>query len=68
MPWFAIQADAIPEGQIKQAAIQLVNEAQSRIAPRLDRVLLLPPDLTRAHSGVGKITEWVYEEVMRRNP
>ena len=68
MPWFAIQADAIPEEQIKQAAIQLVNEAQSRIAPRLDRVLLLPPDLTRAHSGVGKITEWVYEEVMRRNP
>jgi nickel-dependent lactate racemase len=68
MPWFAIQADAIPEEQIKQAAIQLVSEAQSRIAPKLDRVLLLPPDLTRAHSGVGKITEWVYEEVMRRNP
>jgi nickel-dependent lactate racemase len=68
MPWFAIQADAIPEEQIKQAAIQLVNEAQSRIAPKLDRVLLLPPDLTRAHSGVGKITGWVYEEVVRRNP
>ena len=68
MPWFAIQADAIPEEQIKQAAIQLVNEAQSRIAPKLDRVLLLPPDLTRAHSGVGKITGWVYQEVMRRNP
>ncbi len=68
MPWFAIQADAIPEEQIKQAAIQLVKEAQSRIAPKLDRVLLLPPDLTRAHSGVGKITEWVYEEVLRRNP
>jgi nickel-dependent lactate racemase len=68
MPWFAIQADAIPEEQIKQAAIQLVNEAQSRIAPKLGRVLLLPPDLTRAHSGVGKITEWVYEEVVRRNP
>jgi nickel-dependent lactate racemase len=68
MPWFAIQADAIPEEQIKQAAIQLVNEAQSRIAPKLGRVLLLPPDLTRAHSRVGKITEWVYEEVMRRNP
>ena len=68
MPWFAIQADAIPEEQIKHAAIQLVNEAQRRIAPKLGRVLLLPPDLTRAHSGVGKITEWVYEEVVRRNP
>jgi hypothetical protein len=36
MPWFAIQADAIPEEQIKQAAIRLVNEAESRIAPKLN--------------------------------
>ena len=57
MPWFTVQADSIPEEQIKQAAIRLVDEAQRRIAPKLDRVLLLPPDLTRAHSGVGRITE-----------
>ena len=68
MPWFTVQADAIEEQQIQQAAIRLVDEAQKRIAPKLDRVLLLPPDLTRAHSGVGRITEWVYQEVMRRNP
>jgi nickel-dependent lactate racemase len=68
MPWFTVEADAIPEQQIKEAAIRLVDEAQKRIAPRLNRVLLLPPDLTRAHSGVGKITEWVYQEIMRRNP
>jgi nickel-dependent lactate racemase len=68
VPWFTLQADSIPEEQIKQAAVRLVDEAQIRIAPKLDRVLLLPPDLTRAHSGVGKITEWVYQEVMRRNP
>lgn len=68
MPWFTVEAEAIAEEQIKEAAIRLVDEAQKRITPRLDRVLLLPPDLTRAHSGVGRITEWVYQEVMRRNP
>jgi nickel-dependent lactate racemase len=68
MPWFTVEADAIPAQQVKEAAIRLVDEAQKRIAPRLNRVLLLPPDLTRAHSGVGKITEWVYQEIMRRNP
>jgi len=68
VPWFTVQADSIPEEQIKRAAMRMIDEAQSRIAPKLDRVLLLPPDLTRAHSGVGKITEWVYQEVMRRSP
>lgn len=68
MPWFALEADAIAEEQIKEAAVRLVDEAQKRIAPRLDRVLLLPPDLTRAHSGVGKVTEWVYQEILRREP
>lgn len=68
MPWFTVEAEAIAEEQIKEAAIRLVDEVQKRITPRLDRVLLLPPDLTRAHSGVGRITEWVYQEVMRRNP
>jgi nickel-dependent lactate racemase len=68
MPWFTIEADAIPENEIKAAAVRLVEEAQKRIAPRMKRVLLLPPDLTRAHSGVGKVTEWVYLEIMRREP
>jgi nickel-dependent lactate racemase len=68
MPWFTVEADAIPEQQIKETAIRLVDEAQKRIASRLNRVLLLPPDLTRAHSGVGRITEWVYQEILRRNP
>ena len=54
MPWFILEADAIPEQEIKRAARRLVAEAQERIAPSLKRVLLLPPDLTRAHSGAGK--------------
>lgn len=68
MPWFILKADALSEEQIKEAARRLVEEAQKRIAPRLKRVLLLPPDLTRAHSGVGKVTEWVYQEILAREP
>jgi len=68
MPWFTLEADAIPEQQIKEAARRLVAEAQERIAPTLKRVLLLPPDLTRAHSGAGKVTEWVYQEIIAREP
>ncbi|QNI37067.1 lactate racemase domain-containing protein [Edaphobacter albus] len=68
MPWFSVEADALTEQQIKEAAQRLVDEAQHRIAPQLKRVLLLPPDLTRAHSGVGKITEWVYQEILAREP
>ncbi len=68
MPWFTLEADALAEEQIKEAVRRLVAEAQKRIAPSLKRVLLLPPDLTRAHSRVGKVTEWVYQEIMAREP
>ena len=68
MPWFKIEADAIPEKEIKAAAVRLLDEAQKRIGPKLDHVLLLPPDLTRAHSGAGKVTEWIYREIIARNP
>ena len=68
MPWYTIEADAIPESDIKAAAVRLIDEAQTRISPSLKRVLLLPPDLTRAHSGAGKVTEWIYHEIIRREP
>src|SRR6201996_3249565 len=68
MPWFSLKADALAEEQIKEAARRLVTEAQERISPSLKRVLLLPPDLTRAHSGAGKVTEWIYQEVLAREP
>src|SRR6202163_143501 len=41
-------------------ALRLLEEARGRIGKELCRVLLLPPDLTRAHSGSGKITETLY--------
>lgn len=33
---------------------------------RLDRVLLLPPDITRLHSGAGEITVMLYERLRER--
>ena len=60
MPWFKIEAPHISDEQIKAAVDRLLDEARTRIHKDLKRVLLLPPDLTRAHSGAGKITEWLY--------
>jgi nickel-dependent lactate racemase len=68
MPWFTITADTITEQQIKEAAARLIAEARQRIAPSLKRVLLLPPDLTRAHSGSGKVTEWIYQTIIAAEP
>ncbi len=40
-------------------------EARRRICPRPKRVLLLPPDITRAHSGAGRLTELLYQHFCR---
>jgi len=61
MPWFAIEGEALTEAQIQGAVDRTLEEARKRINRDLKRVLLLPPDLTRAHSGAGKITEMFYK-------
>ena len=61
MPWFSLEAPALTDGQIRKAVIRLLAEARTRINPDLRRVLLLPPDLTRTHSGAGRITEILYQ-------
>jgi nickel-dependent lactate racemase len=38
-----------------------VAEAKARVCAKPRRVLLLPPDITRAHSGAGWITEEFYK-------
>jgi nickel-dependent lactate racemase len=60
MPWFQLQAESISRVEVEQACQRLLDEARSRITKDLRRVLLLPPDLTRAHSGAGWITETLY--------
>ena len=61
MPWFKVEAPHVSDEQIQQAVDRLLSEARTRINKDLKRVLLLPPDLTRAHSGAGKITELLYK-------
>ena len=36
------------------------RKARHRICARPQRVLLLPPDITRMHSGAGRLTEMLY--------
>lgn len=61
MPWFSVEAAHVSAEQIAQAVRRLVEEARTRFGRPLRRVLLLPPDLTRAHSGAGRITELLYQ-------
>ncbi len=67
MPWFQVEGEALTEVEIRGAVVRLVEEARKRVlggkTRDLKRVLLLPPDLTRAHSGAGRITEMLYEEL-----
>jgi nickel-dependent lactate racemase len=60
MPWFCVESSALTKDQIQAAVLRLLEEARTRIKRDLKRVLLLPPDQTRAHSGAGKITELLY--------
>jgi nickel-dependent lactate racemase len=63
VPWFSIEEDALTSQQIAEACTRLLAEARIHINKDLKRVLLLPPDLTRAHSGAGKVTELLYREL-----
>ena len=63
MPWFSVQAPTVSEQQIEATVDRLLAEARLRISRDLKRVLLLPPDLTRAHSGAGRITELLYNKL-----
>lgn len=60
MPWFWREAEELSRSEVDELALHLLAEARARLKKDLRRVLLLPPDLTRAHSGAGKITETLY--------
>jgi nickel-dependent lactate racemase len=64
MPWFhkeALADQSIARPEIEAMCRRLLDEARSRLNIKdFRRVLLLPPDLTRAHSGAGWITETIY--------
>ncbi len=60
MPWFTHTGDNLTRADIEPLCQRLLDKAKSRLGCELNRVLLLPPDLTRAHSGAGWITETLY--------
>ena len=61
MPWFHNEAPIITRPEIEALCQRLLDESQTRLGCDFRRVLLLPPDLTRAHSGAGWITETLYK-------
>jgi nickel-dependent lactate racemase len=63
MPWFSLQSESIPRAEMEAACQRMLDEAVVRLGSNLRRVLLLPPDLTRAHSGSGWITETIYHRL-----
>lgn len=63
MPWFHQEADNISRKEMEAHCVRMLDEAKSRLNCDFKRVLLLPPDLTRAHSGAGWITEFIYNQL-----
>ncbi len=61
MPWFYEEAKSIGIEQKRKLAQRLIEESRERITKNIKKVLLLPPDLTRYHSGAGQLTEIIYK-------
>src|SRR5580698_10519296 len=68
MSWFSVEAPSLSDQQIQEVVTRTIAEAHKRIGGTFNRVLLLPPDLTRAHSRVGYVTELFYKSLMAENP
>jgi len=60
MPWFH-EEGTLTKDSVLALVHRAVGEALDRICDTPKKVLLLPPDMTRAHSGAGWITEEFYK-------
>ncbi len=60
MSWFKKEGKSLGKEDVLALALRFAEEARQRICSDPKRVLLLPPDITRAHSGAGWITEALY--------
>lgn len=61
MPWISYTAPSIPRPRVEELLRQAVAQAQQNVCLNPRRILLLPPDITRMHSGSGWITEYLYQ-------
>ena len=60
MPWFH-EEGTLSKDHVLSLVHQAADEALDQICDNPKKVLLLPPDITRAHSGAGWITEEFYK-------
>ncbi|WP_437225788.1 lactate racemase domain-containing protein [Planctomicrobium sp. SH661] len=63
MPWIAERSSTISHERLAELMKQTVAECRKRMSASPKRVLLLPPDITRAHSYAGQLTELIYREL-----
>jgi nickel-dependent lactate racemase len=61
MPWFEFESETINRDKMIELIGKAADEAKKKICGEPKKVLLLPPDITRAHSGAGWITEEFYK-------
>ncbi len=61
MPSWFVERGNLTIEQVLDAAREAAEQARERICRDPKRVLLLPPDITRAHSGAGTIAEELYK-------
>jgi nickel-dependent lactate racemase len=61
MPWISERATSIARTRIQQLLVETIAQARRKFSSKPRRVLLLPPDITRMHSGAGWITEILYQ-------
>lgn len=61
MPWFYEESTEIDLNKKQEIARKIIQEATERITKDFKKVLLLPPDITRYHSGAGQLTEMIYK-------
>ncbi len=62
MPWIT-ESGELSRQQIEQLLDKTIEAARERLCNTPKRVLLLPPDITRMHSGAGWITEYLYQQL-----
>lgn len=61
MAWFFEKKEEINKEEMKALVKKSATECLNRVCKNPKKVLLLPPDITRAHSGAGWITELFYD-------
>jgi len=61
MAWFFERKSLIGKEEMTGLVLKAAEECKQRICSNPKKVLLLPPDITRAHSGAGWITKVLYD-------